>query len=206
MKSAAIFVLLAVVASASPSGSSAQTNSFSIAPRIGGPAQPSPLRLNGGRPALPTRRQRDDAQGSLGVTLISTVALGVVGGLGGGALGAAMAGDCSGDFCAFGPAILVGAIGLAAGTGVGAHIGNGSRGNLGSDILGGAIGTGVGIGLLAATGAEGVGAWMFVPIPIVLIPVLFERSGARRNYREKTLSAFVAPAPGGLSVALTARW
>lgn len=208
MKAASLFVLLAVLASAAPAASSAQAERFQVAPRIGVYSLSTRVPSDDPLPELRLGLRSEKAQGSLAATVLATAALGVVGGLAGGALGAAAGPDgvCGDDSCSLGSMLLGGVVGISIGTGIGAHVGNGTRGSLGLDLLGGALGVAAGLTLSGLSGWDTAAANIFLPVPMIVIPVLFERSSARRKFNRKKLSASLAPAPGGLAFALTARW
>ncbi len=138
--------------------------------------------------------------------------IGALGFVAGGLAASQVDQDCEDLGCLEAPfygAALLGTIGVA----VGAHLGNGRRGNLGLDLLTSAGIWGLGIGpIIASQSGDDLAVAMFLAVPIVqvLLTTEVERATGRARVRQSAerLSVSLVPLAGrlGSGVALRLGW
>ncbi len=142
---------------------------------------------------------RDD-QGSLALTIGSSVLFGTAGFFVGGLAGSALTGDCGYFDCLEG-VILGVLIGTPFGTAIGAHIGNGRRGSLGYDLLGGFAGSAAGTLILAVDSDNAIPV-LLAGASVVALPVLVERKSAAQNAQARRVAVAATPMPNGFHVSM----
>lgn len=112
---------------------------------------------------------------------------------------------CGDSWCGFEASVIAGIMGLGAGAGLGAHLGNGNRGSLGLDVIGGLVGSAAAVGIISAGDPDDFSILVGALLAAVVVPIWVERSTARRNYERRRSTVAVAPTRSGIRVAVQFR-
>jgi hypothetical protein len=161
----------------------------------------------------PPGQERPD-EGSLWASYGLAAGVGILGFVAGGYAALEATKDDCAEFECIDPALYGAAIAGTIGVGIGAHLGNGRRGNVALDILTAAGIWGAGIGPLLIVGDPNntYGTIMFVTVPIaqVLVTTAVERAVGRSKARKRRerVQADLVPVRvrGGAGVSLRLRF
>jgi hypothetical protein len=143
----------------------------------------------------------EDHQGSLLLTIGGSVLLGSAAGILGGLIGGALSEGCDEFLCELEGAAIGLLVATPLGTAAGAHLGNGSRGNFGYDLLGAVAGFGIAV-LIWSADDDNVGVFLLGAAAAVANPVFVERRSASRKARRRVQSVAFGPTPDGFAFAM----
>jgi hypothetical protein len=101
-------------------------------------------------------------------SIVGSTLGGTVGFFAGALTGAVVGGDCQGDFCIIGHMFLGALVGETLGFGLGAHWGNGGRGNVLLPLVAGAAVSAIGLALILPDGDLG---GLTIGLPLIEIPL-----------------------------------